>query len=51
METFRLFAFILAALTYSFSTSFRDSPRREEFRLLLALVLTGGMVEVDIGVT
>ncbi|MFP3138439.1 MAG: hypothetical protein RXS42_09545, partial [Nitrososphaeria archaeon] len=36
------------ALIYSFSTLFRGSLRREEFRLLLALVLIRGMVEVEI---
>ncbi len=45
---FRLFAFLLAALIHSFSTLFRGSLRREEFRLLLALVLIRGMVEVEI---
>ena len=45
---FRLFAFLLAALIYSFSTLFRGSLRREEFRLLPALVLIRGMVEVEI---
>ena len=41
---------LLAALICSFSTPFRGSPRREEFRLLLALALIRGMVEVEIGV-
>ena len=45
---FRLFAFLLAALIYSFSTLFRGSLRREEFRLLPALVLIRGVVEVEI---
>jgi len=47
-RVFRLFAFLLAALIYSFSTIFRGSLRREEFRLLLALILIRGMVEVEV---
>jgi len=42
---------LLAALTCSFSTLFRGSPRGEEFRPLLALVLIRGIVEVEIGFT
>jgi hypothetical protein len=45
---FGLFVFLLAALIHSYSTLFRGSLRREEFRLLPALVFVRGMVEVDI---